>query len=57
MAIGAATGGTLGAVLKGGTADNDGTGGQLTTESVEAIYIWDLSGAGTCKYRYVEEVW
>ena len=57
VAIGAATGGTDGVILAGGTADDDGTGGLLTTESTEAIYIYDLSGAGTCKYRYIQEVW
>ena len=58
VAIGTSTGGGVnGVVLKGGTADNDGLGGEITTESVEAIWIWDLGGAGTCKFRYIEEVW
>ena len=50
-----ATGGTLGVIVAGGTADDDGTGGLFTTSSVDAIYIYDLSGASTCKYRYIEE--
>ena len=57
VSVGAATGGTAGVILSGGTSDDDGTGGHLATESVEAIWVYDLSGVGTCKFRYIEEVW
>jgi len=57
VAIGTPSGGTRGVILAGGAVDDDGTGGLLTTESLEAVWIYDLSGAGTCKYRYIEEIW
>jgi len=49
------TGGTNGVIVAGGTADDDGTGGTFTTTSTDAVYIYDLSGSNTCKYRYIEE--
>jgi hypothetical protein len=50
-------GGALGVPLQGGTADDDGTGEYWSTDATYAVWIWDSGGTGTCKFRYVEEVW
>jgi hypothetical protein len=50
-------GGAIGVVVPGGLVNDDGIGGRLSTTSQAAIYIWDVSGAGTCRYRYIEETW
>ena len=48
-------GGAVGFPVAGGAADDDGTGRTWWTHNQAAIWIWDLAGAGTCKWRYHEE--
>jgi hypothetical protein len=58
VSLGSSTGGGAdGLPYVGGTVDDDGNGEWFRTESTEAVWIWDISGAGTCKFRYIEEVW
>ncbi len=53
--VGAATGGTVGLIVAGGTAANDGTGGSFSTSDVGAVYIYDITGAGNADVQCVEE--
>ena len=53
--VGAATGGTVGMVVAGGAAANDGTGGSWCTTQAGAIWIYDVTGGGNADLQCVEE--
>lgn len=55
--VGAATGGTVGQIVGGGTAANDGLGGSFCTTLTSAVYLYDVAGLGTADVQCVEETW